>query len=82
MYLTDLTFIEDGNKDKKDGSDNLINFFKQRQLSCVIRNIQLHQKRPYNINTNTFLTERLASLSVTTDENELYETSLKREPRT
>jgi len=38
MYLTDLTFIEDGNPNNIGGG--LINFFKRRQISAVIQEIQ------------------------------------------
>ena len=44
MYLTDLTFIEDGNKDTLDG---LINFTKRRLISGVIQEIQQLQQTPY-----------------------------------
>ena len=44
MYLTDLTFIEDGHKDLLEG---LINFVKRRQIAGVIREIQQYQQTPY-----------------------------------
>jgi len=47
MYLTDLTFIEDGNKDEVDG---LINFDKRRKISFVIREVQQYQLANYNLN--------------------------------
>jgi son of sevenless-like protein len=85
MYLTDLTFIEDGNRDMK---DELINFYKQRQLSCVIRNIQSHQNKKSqqfsNMNQqDSFMVHKLERTisTVQVDENELYELSLQREPR-
>eukprot|EP01100_Stratorugosa_tubuloviscum_P015878 TRINITY_DN960_c1_g1_i1.p1 TRINITY_DN960_c1_g1~~TRINITY_DN960_c1_g1_i1.p1 ORF type:complete len:980 (-),score=417.96 TRINITY_DN960_c1_g1_i1:169-3108(-) len=45
MYLTDLTFIEDGNPDKV--SEGLINFAKRRRISEVIRQVQQYQLTPY-----------------------------------
>eukprot|EP01088_Endostelium_zonatum_P020160 TRINITY_DN728_c1_g2_i1.p1 TRINITY_DN728_c1_g2~~TRINITY_DN728_c1_g2_i1.p1 ORF type:complete len:1443 (-),score=436.88 TRINITY_DN728_c1_g2_i1:116-4444(-) len=62
VYLTDLTFIEDGNKDYikvtpsaknstsgEGGSDeiSLINFVKRRKIANVIREIQQYQQTPY-----------------------------------
>ena len=44
IYLTDLTFIEDGNPDK---IGNLPNFFKRRLVSNIIEEIQQHQQTPY-----------------------------------
>ena len=40
MYLTDLTFIEDGNPDKV---GHMINFVKRRLYANVIREIQQYQ---------------------------------------
>ena len=45
MYLTDLTFIEDGNKDLTD--TGLINFNKRKQIANVIREIIQYQQTPY-----------------------------------
>jgi son of sevenless-like protein len=41
IYLTDLTFIEDGNKDNNEMG--LINFTKRKQIAAVIREIQQYQ---------------------------------------
>jgi len=43
VYLTDLTFIEDGNKDYVLGTD-LINFSKRRKVAAVITEIQQYQQ--------------------------------------
>jgi len=45
LYLTDLTFIEDGNKDSTESG--LINFFKRKQIANVIREIIQYQQTPY-----------------------------------
>lgn len=46
MYLTDLTFIEDGHPDLT--PNGLINFMKRRQIALVIREIQQFQNDAYN----------------------------------
>eukprot|EP00012_Vannella_robusta_P006367 CAMPEP_0206209152 /NCGR_PEP_ID=MMETSP0166-20121206/16732_1 /ASSEMBLY_ACC=CAM_ASM_000260 /TAXON_ID=95228 /ORGANISM="Vannella robusta, Strain DIVA3 518/3/11/1/6" /LENGTH=185 /DNA_ID=CAMNT_0053630481 /DNA_START=540 /DNA_END=1097 /DNA_ORIENTATION=- len=75
-YLTDITFIEDGNPDWIQG---LINYRKRELVYSVIREIQQYQQQSYTddfVNIAHFLTE-LAS----NDEEKLYELSLIREPR-
>jgi len=77
MYLTDLTFVEDGNKDTKDG---LINFNKRSQLYNVIAQIQQYQIVAYNFKTEKYLISFLTELPHNNEE-ELYQISLVREPR-
>jgi len=51
VYLTDLTFIEDGNKNfltVKSGRTDLINLEKMRMQALVILDIMLYQQTPYN----------------------------------
>jgi len=43
VYLTDLTFLEDGNKDLVPGTD-LINFNKRRKVAAVIAEIHQYQQ--------------------------------------
>ena len=45
MYLTDLVFTEDGNKDNS--ADGLINFTKRRLVAKTIRDIQTFQLDSY-----------------------------------
>lgn len=45
MYLSDFTFIEDGNADELEGG--LINFDKRRFLAHAIQEIQQFQQTPY-----------------------------------
>ncbi len=40
VYLTDLTFIEEGHKNTSTANDNLINFTKRRQTAETIRKIR------------------------------------------
>ena len=45
MFLTDLMFIDTGNKDLTD--DGLINFGKRRLVAETIAQIQQYQQQPY-----------------------------------
>jgi len=51
MYLTDLTFIEDGNPRLlvvEPPREDIINFEKMRKVAVVIQEIILFQQKPYN----------------------------------
>lgn len=51
VYLTDLTFIEDGNPDMlpvQDGRADIVNFEKRRKVAAVIKDICTYQQTPYN----------------------------------
>lgn len=77
VYLSDLTFMEDGNPDKV---DNLINLGKRELIYRVIEEVNQYQVTPYQIQANepihTFLRE-LPHL----EEKDLFDLSLVREPR-
>lgn len=49
MYLTDLTFIDEGNSDIIQG---MVNFSKCMMISDVLREIQLYQQTKYNQKMN------------------------------
>jgi son of sevenless-like protein len=74
VYLTDLTFIEDGNKDFI--NDSLINFDKRRKIAQVIMEIQQYQATPYCLEEVPALRDFLLNLE-TFDENEAYSHSLQ-----
>jgi len=78
IYLTDLTFIEDGHKKKT--SDGLVNFLQRRQQADVIREIQQYQQSPYCLETVTFIQDYLNGLSYY-DDNTLWKLSQYIEPR-
>jgi len=81
LYLTDLTFIEEGNEDHVDGRKDLINFEKFRMVSAIIKQILLYQTTPYALNTEATIRNFLQfQLTVQTDK-EMYEQSLAIEPR-
>jgi len=77
LYLTDLTFIEDGNKDAIEG---LINVSKRSLCATIIGDIQQYQQLPYHFELVPQLKIRLERLIIIDEEN-LYKTSLQREPR-
>eukprot|EP01027_Heterolobosea_sp_BB2_P016312 GEZU01023229.1.p1 GENE.GEZU01023229.1~~GEZU01023229.1.p1 ORF type:complete len:673 (+),score=118.71 GEZU01023229.1:209-2020(+) len=77
MYLTSLTFLEDGNKDNL--PNGLINFSKRRLLSAIIRDIQMYQQTPYNLEVVAELKERLEKVEPR-EINVLYKISQEREP--
>ena len=76
-YLTDLTFIEDGNPDNIDGQ---INFKKREMIHGTIQEIQLYQTTLYPFPPvepiYTFLTDLPYC-----GEKELFDVSLILEPR-
>jgi len=88
MFLTDLTFIDQGNPDKiqvdivEGGQHSLINFVKLRRTAIVIKQIQLFQQTGYSLEPVSqireyVLTRKQKSLS----EEESFKISLNLEPR-
>ncbi|KAK6594733.1 RasGEF domain-containing protein, partial [Botrytis cinerea] len=81
VYLTDLTFIEDGIPSiiKK---TTLINFAKRAKTAEVIRDIQQYQNVPYGLQPVPELQEYiLTNMQAAGDVHEMYEKSLAVEPR-
>ena len=81
VYLTVLTFIQDGAKDTlKEGG--LINFQKRQKTADVIQEITKFQMQPYNLtklaNIRAFIDESLVLLDNVPD---FWQLSLEREPR-
>lgn len=79
IYLTDLTFIEDGNKDMT--RNNLINVAKKRHIARVISNIRLLQQTPYQVIPIPCLRSKLLTCDPIMDVDALYNRSLIAEPR-
>lgn len=79
VYLTDLTFIEDGNPDNLPDND-YINFIKRQKVSQVISEIQQYQNTPYCLEDVQFIRDYLCSVE-SLDENTCYQMSLEREER-
>ncbi|KAL6065502.1 Receptor-like protein kinase 2 [Balamuthia mandrillaris] len=76
VYLTDLTFIKDGNTDLAHG---LINFGKRRLVYGIISTIQKYQEIPYQLAPADDI-QRWIAQPVMSDK-ELYAASLLCEPR-
>ncbi|KAK3302508.1 ras guanine nucleotide exchange factor domain-containing protein [Chaetomium strumarium] len=81
VYLTDLTFIEDGIPSliKK---TNLINFAKRAKTAEVIRDIQQYQNVAYSLQPVPELQDYIISnMQAAGDVHEMYDKSLQIEPR-
>lgn len=82
IYLTDLTFNDDGNPDYFPSKPHLVNFSKQAKTAETIREIQQFQNSPYNLDAVGEIQDFiLRSLEETSDVSVLYDISLKIEPR-
>lgn len=81
VYLTDLTFIEDGNPDLLKGT-SLINFDKRFKVATVIVEVQQYQSAQYCLQAvseiEKYLMDKFQSAQPI---NQLYDLSLKIEPR-
>ncbi|KAL6709095.1 cell division cycle-related protein [Coniothyrium glycines] len=81
VYLTDLTFIEDGIPSLIKRT-NLINFAKRAKTAEVIRDIQQYQNVPYPLQPVPELQDYiLTNMQSAGDVHEMYEMSLAVEPR-
>eukprot|EP01130_Rhizamoeba_saxonica_P008944 TRINITY_DN3625_c0_g2_i1.p1 TRINITY_DN3625_c0_g2~~TRINITY_DN3625_c0_g2_i1.p1 ORF type:complete len:622 (-),score=134.95 TRINITY_DN3625_c0_g2_i1:53-1918(-) len=85
VYLTDLTFIEDGNPNylsTECGSTDIINFEKMRMVSDAIKDILLYQQMPYNFDKVPQIFEFFAKGNLDVlEENECYRLSRDCEPK-
>ncbi|GAA5906795.1 hypothetical protein JCM8208_000042 [Rhodotorula glutinis] len=88
VYLTDWTFIGDGNSDVLREKPHQINFHKRQKASELILMIKLHQATTYNLQAvppiAKFLQDKLFPQHLADQEAEdqrLYEISLALEPR-
>ena len=81
VYLTDLTFIEDGIPSVIKRTD-LINFAKRAKTADVIRDIQQYQNVPYVLKSVPDLQDYiLSNMQAAGDVHEMYDKSLQVEPR-
>ena len=81
VYLTDLTFIEDGIPSIIKRT-NFINFAKRAKTGEVIRDIQQYQNAPYPLQPVPELQDYIMSnMQAAGDVSEMYDRSLAVEPR-
>ncbi|KIJ17931.1 hypothetical protein PAXINDRAFT_175648 [Paxillus involutus ATCC 200175] len=83
VFLTTLTFIQDGSKDML---ENMVNFRKRQKASEVIQDIQRWQTLPHHFHpllaVQGYLEESLGKFSDQVDVGDLFwNLSLEREPR-
>ncbi|CDZ96560.1 Ras1 guanine nucleotide exchange factor [Phaffia rhodozyma] len=85
VYLTYLTFIEDGNQNFLPGNKKLINFSKRTMTACIMKEIQSFQLGRYNFALappiQAYLHEHLAADHHVRSDQQLYERSKALEPR-
>lgn len=79
MYLTDLTFIEDGTPMVT--ADSLINFSRMRMISNVVQEIRLYQQTPYQVELKSDTLKWLLQSGHVWTEEQMYNKSLELEPR-
>eukprot|EP00008_Paramoeba_atlantica_P002026 CAMPEP_0201502282 /NCGR_PEP_ID=MMETSP0151_2-20130828/84050_1 /ASSEMBLY_ACC=CAM_ASM_000257 /TAXON_ID=200890 /ORGANISM="Paramoeba atlantica, Strain 621/1 / CCAP 1560/9" /LENGTH=875 /DNA_ID=CAMNT_0047895863 /DNA_START=103 /DNA_END=2730 /DNA_ORIENTATION=- len=79
VYLTDLTFVLDGNPDRVEGG-TLINFFKWRKVADIITEIKNYQIRYKSLQVNHQTRTFLLSLEFK-DSEECYKWSTRVEPK-
>jgi hypothetical protein len=82
VYLSDLTFIEDGNPDTFELPERLINFAKWQMVYSIMQQITIYQTIPYDISItmHSGLAEFFSELPCL-DEESQYEISLHHEPK-
>jgi len=80
MYLTDMTFIEEGNKNYTTDSYKLINFHKRRLISSTIADVKTYQGVKYQFLEVPEIQSK-AFGEATFEDKELYEISDYLEPR-
>ncbi|KXN69700.1 cell division control protein [Conidiobolus coronatus NRRL 28638] len=82
VYLTDLTFNEDGNPNYMPKLPHLINFGKQAKTAEIIREIQGYQNSHYNLDAVAEIQDYLTDqISKAKNLAQLYELSLQMEPK-
>lgn len=82
VYLTDLTFVADGNPDFVKGEPKLVNFSKRTKTAEIVREIQQYQSIPYSFQELPEVQQRVAArFKEAPSIDDQYETSLALEPR-
>lgn len=82
VYLSDLTFIEDGNPNMLRNNEKFINFSKRMKTAEVVRDLQQYQTVPYPFQKVQELQMWLDhELQNSSEIQELYDLSTQVEPR-
>ncbi|EGC38273.1 hypothetical protein DICPUDRAFT_53443 [Dictyostelium purpureum] len=81
VYLTHLTFIEDGMKNHLNQDEEIINFEKCRKISVVIREIKQYQQQQYHLETEEITQRYLNNLPSIQSQKSMYKLSLICEPK-
>ena len=82
VYLTDLTFVEDGNPNYLDPEHKIVNFAKRMKTANIIESIRQFQVMPYNFEEIPDVQRFLdGGFYEAPPIEELYDTSLNFEPR-
>jgi hypothetical protein len=83
VYLTDLTFTEDGNSNYlkvQDGREDIVNFEKMRRVAVLIKDICTYQQTPYNFEKVSVIYDFFAGELPFEDDNSLFRRSRALEP--
>jgi son of sevenless-like protein len=78
LFLTDMTFCDDGNPNMLNGK---INFSKRMKMASIIKEIQKLQGGVFELNIDPTAQSLLAKLEKRLTDEELYDLSLAREKR-
>ena len=81
VYLRDLTFLEVGNPTFVDEEEKMINYDKLRMIAKVLIEIQTFKEISYEFVPVQEIQNLLTTKMITFDEEELYEMSLRLEPK-
>lgn len=80
VYLTDLTFLNEGNPDFLDPEKTLINVQKMMKISRVVRNVTMFQQTPYCLAPVDFMKDFIMNTKPM-GEQEQYNKSVELEPK-
>ena len=81
LYLTDITFINQGNPDRL-GDGRMVNFVKYNRLAGILEEIERLRREPFRIPVNQDIVDFLNSqLRTSRTIQELHELSMTIEPR-
>lgn len=76
LYLTDLTFLNDGNPDFLDENKKMINFSKLTKIAGVLRNISIYQQDSYCLETVEVIQEYIKTYPVISEDEQYKESIL------